>query len=81
MISDKNIFTKHEKQNIHWAVCNSEITHYECICDENSSKQKCKDNDDRLTDKELCTESVAAKKNQNTETELFCEVVRDVFSN
>jgi len=81
LINNKSTFIKHKEQDIHWAAYNSEIDHYECICDKNSLKQKCKSNNDISTDKKLHTELVATKKSQNTETKLFCEVVRDVFSN
>jgi len=63
LINNKNTLTKHREQNTHWAVYNSEITHYECICDENSLKWECKSNDDESTDKKLHTKSVTAKKN------------------
>ena len=62
LISDKSILIKHEKQNTHWAACNSEITHHECICNEDSMQQKCKSDDDRLIDKELHTESVTTRE-------------------
>jgi len=81
LISSKNTFTKYKKQDTHWAACNSEIAHSECICDENTLKWKCKNNNDELTDKELCTESITARETQNTETELFSKAVRDVSDN
>jgi len=62
LINDKSTFTKHKKQDTHWAACNSEIAHHEYICDENSLKQKCKSCDDKSANKELCTESVITRK-------------------
>jgi len=81
LISNKNTFTKHKKQDTHWAAYNSETAHQRYIHDEDSLKWKCKNNDDRSADKELHTELVAVRKSQDTETELFCEVVRSIFSN
>jgi len=81
LISNKNTFTKHKKQNTHWAACNSKIVHHECIYNEDVLKQRCKDDNSELTDKKLYIELVAAKKNQNIKTELFCEAVKDVIDN
>ena len=61
MINNKNTFIKYREQDIHWAVYNSEIAHFECICDENILKWKCKDNNDKSIYKELYIESVTTK--------------------
>ncbi len=44
-------------------------------------QQKCKSDDDRSADKELYTESVATRENQDIETKLFCKVVKNVSDN
>jgi len=79
LINNKNTFIKYREQDIHWAVYNSEIAHFECICDENASKWEYKDDDDESVNKELCIELVAVKKNENIKTEIFSKVVREVF--
>ncbi len=56
------MFIEHKKQNTHWAACNSEIIHSWHIYSEDIVKQKCKDDNSKLINKELYTESITAKK-------------------